>query len=190
VVPKSDAYVQYLALEYRWGPTTLDPRYWQSIRKTVVGMLRDHENAVLRPALSVTLPTEVARRLRMGLESLSHGDHVPLFEPHRWAGGKGNLRSKGDQDAIDAAVAYLTAVDLGLITDRRSRTTIAEAYRVTRQQVRRWIVAAANKTRQRAWIEQFMRRLHPLARAPDFPRIIKKLMQIRAGMYRKSRRMQ
>jgi hypothetical protein len=176
--------VRYQTLEYERGTELGDAHHWQVIRRAVIVMLKDHENLVFRPTRDVCLPFDAAKRLRVALERTSNGERDPLLQPLRIRGGRGNLRSFSTQQAIDAAVDYLSACDDGIHVDQRSRTNVAKAFSVTIQTVRRWLKSAGSSRQRTAARNGRLRGTFPYSRSGDYPRLIRKSMQIYAANYR------
>ena len=184
LVPDSAAYRRYLALEYERGMQPGDAHHWQAVRRALAGMLKDHENLVFRATRDPYLPYDAAQRLRVALERTSNGERDPLLQPFTMPGGRGNLRSLAAQQAIDAAVDYLSACDDKILVDPRSRTTVAKAFGVAVQTVRRWLKSGGSSRERRNARNARLRATLPYARPSDHPRLIRKLMRIRAKTYR------
>jgi hypothetical protein len=157
MVPKSAAYIDYLMLDFAHAGKPRDAAYWQRVRKQLIHMLEDHQHFVRRninlesgPAERPPLLDDLTTVLLDAVTRAADGESHPLFVPMKLPGGRGNRRRENKSRCIAYAVGYETAVDAGWITDRRSRQNIAEAFRVSRRQVQRWIRAAGPLTRRLA----------------------------------------
>lgn len=156
LLPKSDAYVRYVALLFRGRDGSPGEPQLQSLRKAMIAAIDDHLHFVGRnPQLAAgagerpPLPFDIAERLRLALVRSADGEPDPLFEPYRLPGGRGNLARSERRVWVERAVDYLTVVDLGLVNDRRSRQRVADSYGISRRQVQRWL-KSAGVLRQRA----------------------------------------
>jgi hypothetical protein len=185
------AYCRFYALrEWASSSPAPGPDYWNALRSTVVDALREHESKFKRVLESVPFPAEMASFLATALSDLSEGDDHPFFARRVRSGGRGNLRSRQQQECVDGAIDYLIAVDLKLIADRRSRTTVAERFGVTRKQVQRWLVGSGAKARrERGFRERWSRQLkydHDPKRT--VASMVRKVMEFRADDYQHLRR--
>jgi hypothetical protein len=152
LVPPSAANVDFT---YFWLRllTEADPRGLgqQNIRKAIVRGLRDHiefeqrfQSGASRIAAYHPLPHGMAVELIRALEQVNAGESPLLFSPPRTKDGRGNLRTSSKQGAVDHAVRYVTAVQLGWIEEREPGERVARLYGVSRRQVQRWIKAAGS----------------------------------------------
>jgi hypothetical protein len=152
--------------------------YWQSMRKAIVSALREHESKFRYALDDVPFPAGMASYLATALSDLSEGEGHPLLERRIPPGGRGNTRSRSQQQYVDAGVDYLVGVDIGLIEDERSRTTVAEQFGVTRKQVQRWLAARGTASRRnKEFRERWSQRLaRDQSREKTTARMVRKLM--------------
>lgn len=178
----SKAEVRFHALYPGPAGETPDPQYWQQLRVVLVAALDDHIRGRRH------LDSEIARFLQEKLRDINQGEVAELFEPRKTTGGRGNLRRVRGQAQVEAAVDYMVAADLGVVMDRRSRTTVSKAFGVCREQVYRWMRAAGPPVQRtshfnKRWVELQARSVKGM-----LPRMLTKLMKIHARQYRLDRR--
>lgn len=188
--PNSWPYCMFFALwEFGGSPNPLGPDYWNAMRRAMTAALREHAERFKYVFKDIPFPAEMASYLATALEDLSEGEDHPLFAKRVLSGGRGNLRSRVQQESIDRAVDYLVAVDIGRIDDKRSRATVADEFGVTRKQVQRWVaLRGAKGKREKEFRQRWDRKL---ARVHDpertLVRLVRKSMQFASADYRKLR---
>jgi len=187
--PNSWPYCMYWALREREESDGKYAAYWVELRNQIVAALREHDEKFKYVFDDIPFPAEVASYLAKALDDLSQGETHPLFTRRILPGGRGNVRSRQRQQCVDAGVDYLIAVDLDLIADERSRSTVAEAFGVTPKQVQRWLAARGKEARRRTeFAERWRQKLaHDRDPARTTARMVRKLMRSHGDEFRSLR---
>lgn len=189
ITPSSIAYATFLALqmvESECAPKDQDA-HDKAMKEAMIQALRDHKSALSGSDDRITLPEEMADYLEEAFLDLLDGEHSRLFQPCKTPHGRGNSRSRRELRLVEAAVNYLTAVDLEIIEDRRSRSTVATAYGVSRQTIGRWLKEAGSLTDRKRSLQRHRalpwERMDPITLA----RVVTKAMRYSGQMYRELR---
>ena len=189
VIPPSKSYARFLAITmHKPGATQADrDMYWNAVRGALIEALGEHKQAQRGGPANYQLQPEMADFIADALRDLCEGEPNPLFQPRTFPGGTGNRRKRRHRRHIDRAVDYITAADLEVVADPRARTTVAECYGVSRQQVYRWVQAAGNGPQRAKQLSEKYRDIEARSQNNAALRIITKLMKISADDYRSRR---
>jgi hypothetical protein len=96
----------------------------------------------------------------------------------------GNRKTRSCQRQIDRAVDYISAADLGIVADEKARSTVAEIFGVSRQNVYRWVKAAGSVEQRDRRLSAKYRDIEERSKNNAVPSIIIKLMKMAAEDYR------
>lgn len=161
--PASKANVDFLYYQELRAARGDDATVLQGMRRALLGSLEDHieflhqnMGRLVEDLPGTALPDDQARALLRALKRVASGEADPLLSPRKHFDGRGNLRSAGKQESVDWAVWYLTAVDLDWVQDSESRKRVADAFSVTRRQVRRWVVEKGSLAARKTSLERWM----------------------------------
>jgi len=192
----SDAQARFLVdYDQSVADQTAPSATWQRLRESLIDALFDQERHYVAQVNSgrVTedvLSPDLARYLAEALITVSVGEPHPLFAPLGSPRGRGNRQPRRIKVDVLKAADYLTAVDLGLLTDPAPHQTVATHYGVSIRQVRRWHQEEGNLTARRSSME---RRNQHLEQGPSSrlnPQVIRTLMQMGGERYRRLTRKQ
>lgn len=191
LVACSDAQARFLIhFDQSVADQTAPPATWQHLREALIDALCDQERHYLARLNSGQLTEDVlspqlTRYLAEALMTVSTGEPHPLFTPIETRQGRGNRQPRLLNADILKAADYLTAVDLGLLTDGTPHKTVANHYGVSIRQVRRWHRGEGDLEVRRSRMERRYKNL-ALGSMPGLnPRVIERLMEIGGDRYRR-----